>query len=234
MFIPEQSFDALIKMQMERFKEPMLNCVDRVSEELIRMIQNCGDKVQQEMKRFPLLFDHIHKIVSTMIITKTEETADFVKQLLDNELAFINTRHPEFIKSAELLKALGEDPDHALQQLRKGSGDAKSKLTNYRGNLTSHEKRDYLIIERLIDQYFHIAQNSIKDRVPKAIMNCLVNYIFEHLHSELMAGLYDQTDVDKLLAETEDLARLRKETEDMLKALNKANTFLSEIRSIKV
>uniref|UniRef100_A0AC35EU33 Dynamin-type G domain-containing protein n=1 Tax=Panagrolaimus sp. PS1159 TaxID=55785 RepID=A0AC35EU33_9BILA len=75
MFIPEQSFDALIKMQMERFKEPMLNCVDRVSEELIRMIQNCGDKVRQEMQRFPLLFDHIHKIVSTMIITKTEETA---------------------------------------------------------------------------------------------------------------------------------------------------------------
>uniref|UniRef100_A0A914Q4T6 GED domain-containing protein n=1 Tax=Panagrolaimus davidi TaxID=227884 RepID=A0A914Q4T6_9BILA len=91
-----------------------------------------------------------------------------------------------------------------------------------------------LVSQRLIDQYFAIVQNSIKDRVPKAIMNFLINYIFKHLHSELMAGLYDQTDVDKLLAETGDMAQRRKETEDMLKALNKANTVLSEIRSIKV
>uniref|UniRef100_A0AC34FY72 GED domain-containing protein n=1 Tax=Panagrolaimus sp. ES5 TaxID=591445 RepID=A0AC34FY72_9BILA len=86
------------------------------------------------------------------------------------------------------------------------------------------------IYERLIDQYFIIVQKSIKDKVPKAIMNFLVNHIMVNLQSELNTGLYNEANADELLVESGNMTQRRKETAEMLEALNKANDLLIEVR----
>lgn len=50
------SFELLVKRQIRRLEEPSLRCVELVHEEMQRIIQHCGNEVQQEMLRstFPL------------------------------------------------------------------------------------------------------------------------------------------------------------------------------------
>ena len=45
------SFELLVKRQIRRLEEPSLRCVELVHEEMQRIIQHCGNEVQQEMLR---------------------------------------------------------------------------------------------------------------------------------------------------------------------------------------
>lgn len=49
------SFELLVKRQIRRLEEPSLRCVELIHEEMQRIIQHCGNEVQQEMLRLVLL-----------------------------------------------------------------------------------------------------------------------------------------------------------------------------------
>uniref|UniRef100_A0A915NSY2 GED domain-containing protein n=1 Tax=Meloidogyne floridensis TaxID=298350 RepID=A0A915NSY2_9BILA len=100
--------------------------------------------------------------------------------------------------------------------------------------LSVREKRDIAVIERLIKGYFIIVRKSIQDLVPKAIMNFLVNNVKENLQSELVRRLYNADDLNTLLSESDAIAQKRAESAEMLKALNKANMVISEIRETHI
>lgn len=51
LFVPEVSFELLVKRQIRRIEEPSLRCVELIHEEMQRIIQHCGTEVQQEMLR---------------------------------------------------------------------------------------------------------------------------------------------------------------------------------------
>uniref|UniRef100_A0A914PSZ3 GED domain-containing protein n=1 Tax=Panagrolaimus davidi TaxID=227884 RepID=A0A914PSZ3_9BILA len=214
---------------MKRFKKPMINCIDLVNEELLRIIQNCGSDIKSEMERFPLLYDRIRKVVSTILKARIIKTKEFVEDCLEIELAFINTKHPEFIIDEKFVKAFNEEATFAEPEDFWDEGEKKIYKS-----LTNREKRDLYMITRLIDQYFQIVQKSIKDKVPKAIMKFLINYIIENLHNELIERLYDPLNVDELLVESGNMTQRRNDTSDMLAALNKANDVLAEIRDSDV
>lgn len=42
LFVPEISFELLVKRQIKRLEEPSLRCVELVHEELQRIIQHCS------------------------------------------------------------------------------------------------------------------------------------------------------------------------------------------------
>ena len=46
LFVPEVSFELLVKRQIRRLEKPSLSCVDLVYEELLRVVQHCGIEVQ--------------------------------------------------------------------------------------------------------------------------------------------------------------------------------------------
>lgn len=43
MFVPEVSFELLVKRQVKRLEEPSLRCVELVHEEMQRIIQHCSN-----------------------------------------------------------------------------------------------------------------------------------------------------------------------------------------------
>lgn len=100
--------------------------------------------------------------------------------------------------------------------------------------LSEKEKRDCDVIERLIKSYFYIIRKSIQDTVPKAIMHFLVNYVKDNLQSELVTHLYKADSASELLNESEWVAQRRKEASDMLKALQRANLIITEIRETRM
>ncbi|XP_066256757.1 dynamin-1-like protein isoform X2 [Euwallacea similis] len=116
LFVPEVSFELLVKRQIRRLEEPSLRCVELIHEEMQRIIQHCGNEVQQEMLRFPKLYDSIVDVVTQLLRRRLPTTNSMVENLVAIELAYINTKHPDFykevvavpsmIKSGEPLKSI--------------------------------------------------------------------------------------------------------------------------------
>lgn len=58
LFVPEVSFELLVKRQIKRLEDPSLRCVELVHEELQRIIQHCGAQVRTDWKgKLSICFD---------------------------------------------------------------------------------------------------------------------------------------------------------------------------------
>ncbi|KAL1231417.1 Dynamin-1-like protein [Trichinella pseudospiralis] len=249
-FVPEVAFELLVKRQIKRLLQPSLRCVELVHEEMQRIVECCGDDIKQEMIRFPKLNDMIIDVVNALLKLRLPVTNEMVEHLVSIELAYINTRHPDFA-SASLISVLKEDKTSA-QKFSKFSHNvvraADSSVYNSNGalgkstddetidqfQLSDKEQHDCSMIGNLIKSYFMISRKTIQDVVPKAIMHFLVNYIKDHLQSELVRKVYRPELFDDLLHESEQIAVKRKETVEMLNALEKASRVIAEIRDVHI
>ncbi|MBN3297895.1 DNM1L protein, partial [Amia calva] len=264
LFIPEISFELLVKRQIKRLEEPSLRCVELVHEELQRIIQHCSSYSTQELLRFPKLHESIVEVVTGLLRKRLPITNEMVHNLVAIELAYINTKHPDFtdaaLVSASVNSAQGETlqdsgrrwkSDRAAEEKTseekvKSSGSAYSSPTRSPAvnlldtpvpvsrRLTAREQRDCEVIQRLIKSYFLIVRKSIQDSVPKTVMHFLVNHVKEHLQSELVGQLYKLPLLQELLTESPDTALQRREAASMLEALQKASHIISEIRETQL
>lgn len=105
LFVPEVSFELLVKRQIRRLEEPSLRCVELVHEEMQRIIQHCGTEVQQELMRFSKLHERIVDVVTQLLRTRLPPTNAMVENLVAIELSYINTKHPDF-HDAQLVRTL--------------------------------------------------------------------------------------------------------------------------------
>lgn len=106
LFVPEVSFELLVKRQIRRLEEPSIRCIELVHEEMQRIIQHSGADVQQEMLRFPRLHEKVVDVVTNLLRTRLPPTNAMVENLVAVELAYINTKHPDFHKDALLVGSL--------------------------------------------------------------------------------------------------------------------------------
>uniref|UniRef100_A0A3Q1J514 Dynamin-1-like protein n=1 Tax=Anabas testudineus TaxID=64144 RepID=A0A3Q1J514_ANATE len=103
LFVPEVSFELLVKRQVKRLEEPSLRCVELVHEEMQRIIQHCSNYSTQELLRFPKLHDAIVEVVTSLLRKRLPVTNDMVHNLVAIELAYINTKHPDFADACGLM-----------------------------------------------------------------------------------------------------------------------------------
>lgn len=231
LFVPELTFELLVKNQISRLEEPSLICIDLVLDEMQRIIQNCG--THSEMDRFPKLSERIINVVTNLLRQRHEPTNEMVSNLVKIELAFINNRHPDFDTSG----AYGKSMDYPMKHtMKKSSGMENHEDDNTRRyeNMNEKDMRDCKLIENLIKSYFDLVRKSVKDLVPKTIMCFLVNYIKENLQGKLVLEVLHESDINELLEENIDFANRRKELKDLLENLRKANCIISEIRETQL
>uniref|UniRef100_A0A672RPH7 Dynamin-1-like protein n=1 Tax=Sinocyclocheilus grahami TaxID=75366 RepID=A0A672RPH7_SINGR len=219
LFVPEVSFELLVKKQIKRLEEPSLRCVELVHEELQRIIQHCS-------------------AYSTQLTSYEDKSC--VHNLVAIELAYINTKHPDFTDAAQVSASF-----LSLSQAEAGDGGKRwknekmpsedkgpvpgfgspTKAINLLDTavpvsrkLSTREQRDCEVIQRLIKCYFLIVRKSIQDSVPKTVMHFLVNFVKEHLQSELVGQLYKQRLLQQLLIESQETAQQRTEVAHMLES----------------
>uniref|UniRef100_A0A8C7ZNG3 Interferon-induced GTP-binding protein Mx n=1 Tax=Oryzias sinensis TaxID=183150 RepID=A0A8C7ZNG3_9TELE len=274
LFVPEVSFELLVKRQIKRLEEPSMRCVELVHEELQRIIQHCSSYSTQELLRFPKLHDSIVEVVTGLLRKRLPITNEMVHNLISIELAYINTKHPDFTDAAQVSASVNSQQVFLLfflllfiltltswilgfqadtldggkhwktektvenkAQVPGFGSPSKTQAVNLLDTavpisrkLSAKEQRDCEIIQRLINSYFLIVRKSIQDSVPKTVMHFLVNFVKEHLQSELVGQLYKQGLLQELLIESQETAQQRTEVAQMLEALKKANNIISEIR----
>lgn len=251
LFVPEVSFELLVKRQIKRLEEPSLRCVELVHEELQRIIQHCSSYSTQELLRFPKLHDSIVEVVTSLLRKRLPITNEMVHNLVAIELAYINTKHPDFTDAAQVSASVNSQQVEGLDGGKRWKNEKMEERTPGPGlsspgrgqainlldtavpvsrKLSAREQRDCEVIQRLIKSYFLIVRKSIQDSVPKTVMHFLVNFVKERLQSELVGQLYKLPLLQELLIESQDTAQQRTEMAQMLEALQKANNIICEIR----
>jgi len=114
LFTPDMAFEAIVKKQIDRLRSPAIKCVDMVMAELISIVKKCTGK----MDKYPRLKDEVETICLTQIRESEIKAKDQVKLLVEIELAYINTQHPDFIGFAE------------AQSKASGAGETRSRKVN--------------------------------------------------------------------------------------------------------
>ncbi|XP_038569942.1 dynamin-2-like isoform X9 [Micropterus salmoides] len=93
LFTPDLAFEAIVKKQIIKLKDPCLKCVDLVVTELVTLIRKCTEKLGS----YPRLREETERIVTTYVRERDSKTKDQVLLLIDIELSYINTNHEDFI-----------------------------------------------------------------------------------------------------------------------------------------
>ncbi|CAM9381064.1 unnamed protein product [Ascophyllum nodosum] len=94
LFVPEMSFDLLVRKQIARLEQPGLQCADLVFDEMQRIAAQCEGA---ELGRFPCLRDRIVEVNHKLLRKCMNPTQTMIANLIKLELAYINTSHPDFI-----------------------------------------------------------------------------------------------------------------------------------------
>ncbi|XP_018525753.1 dynamin 3a isoform X3 [Lates calcarifer] len=93
LFTPDMAFEAIVKKEISRLKGPCIKFIDMVSQELINTVYQCINKLSS----FPKLRDETERIVTAEIREQESKCRDQVLLLIDIQLAYINTKHEDFI-----------------------------------------------------------------------------------------------------------------------------------------
>ena len=103
LFVPEVAFETLVKRQIAKLEEPALQCAEQVFEELHRVVLHCE---LPEMQRFVQLRDKMYEVVKLVLRRCLKPTKEMISNLIQCELAYINTNHPDFIGGSRAISAI--------------------------------------------------------------------------------------------------------------------------------
>ncbi|CAH0405826.1 unnamed protein product [Chilo suppressalis] len=93
LFTPDMAFEAIVKKQIARLKEPCIKCVDLVVQELSNVVRFCTER----MSRYPRLREETERIIMSHVRSREQQCKDQLLLLIDCELAYMNTNHEDFI-----------------------------------------------------------------------------------------------------------------------------------------
>ena len=94
LFIPEAAFESLAKRQVALLEEPSMECLDHVYDELRKLLEQLEDK---NFSSFRNLRDAVGESVNALLAQNREPARRMIHNLIQIELAHINTSHPDFI-----------------------------------------------------------------------------------------------------------------------------------------
>ncbi|KAM9794559.1 dynamin-1a isoform 7-T14 [Syngnathus typhle] len=104
LFTPDLAFEAIVKKQIQKLKEPTLKCIDMVVSELTLTIRKCSQKLAQ----YPMLREEMERIVTQHIRDRESHTKHQVLLLIEIELSYMNTNHEDFIGFANAQQRINQ------------------------------------------------------------------------------------------------------------------------------
>jgi len=94
LFIPEAAFESLAKRQISLLEDPSMECLDHVFDELRKLLEQLEDR---NFSSFRNLRDAVGESVNVLLCKNREPARKMIHNLIQIELAHINTSHPDFI-----------------------------------------------------------------------------------------------------------------------------------------
>lgn len=80
LFVPEAAFEMLVRRQIERLREPSIQCAELVLQELLRIVAQLENK---ELVRFTLLRQRVVEVSSSLLKRLLYPTTDMINKIID-------------------------------------------------------------------------------------------------------------------------------------------------------
>eukprot|EP01130_Rhizamoeba_saxonica_P000539 TRINITY_DN10513_c0_g1_i1.p1 TRINITY_DN10513_c0_g1~~TRINITY_DN10513_c0_g1_i1.p1 ORF type:complete len:704 (-),score=146.87 TRINITY_DN10513_c0_g1_i1:48-2159(-) len=129
LFIPEVSFELLVKKQIARLEQPSLQCVDYVYDELISIVNQSETK---ELIRYEKLHQQVVDETTKMLQDCRTPTRRMINHLLNIELAYINTAHPDFIGTGGVIHSIVDNLVEEREQQRRAEIEQQMAIEHQR------------------------------------------------------------------------------------------------------
>ncbi|CAF4167209.1 unnamed protein product [Rotaria sp. Silwood2] len=100
-FTPDEAFEYIVQMQIAKFEEPILTCVDMVISELKKIIH----EVTNKLKRYPFLQRVTEELLTQYLKEREIVTKQACTLYVHTQLSYINTTNEEFIGFANAEKS---------------------------------------------------------------------------------------------------------------------------------
>lgn len=91
-----------------------MRVADMVLDELLRII---GQLEAQELQRFKVLRTRVLEVANNSLRKCVKPTNKMIESIIDCELAYINTSHPDFIGTQNLMSSLSNAPAEGIAKL---------------------------------------------------------------------------------------------------------------------
>ncbi|KAI6205094.1 Dynamin [Aphelenchoides besseyi] len=116
LFTPDMAFEAIVKKQISRLKEPTLKCVDLVVTELSNVVRQCAETIN----RYPRLRDVMESTVTGYMRQQEANAKQYMNMIVDAELAYMNTHHEDFNPTEAKSSSSATKKNLGNQVIRKG------------------------------------------------------------------------------------------------------------------
>ncbi|CAF4403847.1 unnamed protein product, partial [Rotaria sp. Silwood2] len=93
LFTPDEAFEYIVQMQIAKFEDPIMKCVDMVASELLAIVHEATSK----MKRYPLLRQSTEDLLMQYLKDREMATKQACSAYIQTQLAYINTNNEDFI-----------------------------------------------------------------------------------------------------------------------------------------
>eukprot|EP00038_Savillea_parva_P007812 m.172710 g.172710 ORF g.172710 m.172710 type:complete len:835 (-) comp13573_c0_seq1:293-2797(-) len=162
LFTPEVAFESVCKALIGNLEPPCLKACEMVAEELHKIV---SDK-SEPMMQYPKLRDEVERLCHTYVSDCETKGKSQVELMVEYELSFINTVHPEFSSSADSQKARLMNRGDSLQQaLGQNAGQQQSPDTLIRsGQLTVLPDKKRMLGKKMVfgkEYYFKLTLTTL-------------------------------------------------------------------------
>ena len=156
MFFPEETFFTLVKLEIEKLRPCVKECIEKCKQILMDIHSQLN---VPELSRFTSLKDRIVEIAHDSINQYVKEAHEYADKVLNVQMAYINTRHPDF---------------QGKKQVDLAGGFARDNVS---------------VLVDLVHRYYVIVRKEIIDSIPKAIFKSLLDKSVKNLRFELVEKL---------------------------------------------
>ncbi|CBZ50780.1 strain CBS138 chromosome D complete sequence,related [Neospora caninum Liverpool] len=130
LFVPEGAFEILVRRQIQQLETPSLQCVEQVYEELQKIVEKCE---LPEMARFSSLRERVMDVVRGVLRRCLAPTNQMIHNIIQIELAYINTNHPDFMNNRFGPSSGRESPSLAPSHRRRPSAETRQPSRSHSG-----------------------------------------------------------------------------------------------------
>ncbi|GAU24068.1 hypothetical protein TSUD_388610 [Trifolium subterraneum] len=145
LFVPEVPFEVLVRRQISRLLDPSLQCARFIHDELIKMSRYCMTLVT-ELQRFPLLRKRMEEVIGNFLLEGLDPSTNVIRHIIDMEMDYINTSHPNFIGGNKALEIAGQQTKSSRAAL--SVSRPKDVLESDKGSASERSVKSRAILAR--------------------------------------------------------------------------------------
>ena len=192
-------FIYLIMPQLERLREPVLECLSLTHQNLESLAHMVLERI---LYRFPPLIGEMSEVVTRVLMAEKEECRSIVERMVDAEESYVFTNDLEYLTTRSDIVPKGD------------------------GRKTDSQSAFVQEVRARIDSYFRLVIRNVRDNIPKIIGFFLVRSSMDKLQYELYNYINTSESILNYMNEPEAISKERAVLKTQLETLRKAQKII--------